>query len=293
MSSDVTAHDKRNDLRRRLQGKELLRFPGAYSPLIARLIELHEFDGVYISGSVTAAALLLPDLGMTTMTEVADNARQISSATTLPTIVDIDTGFGPPTTLARAVSLLEAAGVCGLQIEDQVLPKRSGHLSGHVLCSIQEMQIRVRSAVRARRDPYLLVVARTDAGPSEGVDRAIERAKAYRDSGADVIFPDALASLGDYEKLARALDVPILVNVAEFGKSPLLTVRELESAGARIVIYPGTTLRLALHAVDEGLGILHNNGTQKDMLGRMMPRARFKKLVNDADYLALDNAVGK
>jgi methylisocitrate lyase len=155
------------------------------------------------------------------------------------------------------------------------------------------MQLRVRSAVRARRDPDLLVVARTDAGPSEGVDRAIERAKAYQDSGADVIFPDAFASLMDYEKLARALDVPILVNMAEFSKSPLLTAGELESAGARIVIYPGTTLRLALHAVDAGLGALHHEGTQKELLDRMMPRARFKDIVNDADYVAFDNAVGK
>ena len=293
MTSEVNAHEKRRKLRQRLQGKDMLRFPGAYSPLIARLIELHEFDGVYISGSVTAASLLLPDLGMTTMTEVADNAREISFATKLPTIVDIDTGFGPPTTLARAVSLLEAAGICGMQIEDQVLPKRSGHLSGHVLCSIPEMQLRVRSAVRARRDPDLLVVARTDAAPYEGIDRAIERAKAYQDCGADVIFPDALSGAGDCEKIARALEVPILVNMAEFGKNPLLTVSELESAGARIVIYPGSTLRLALHAVDQGLAQLRDDGTQKNLLDRMMPRARFKNIVSDADYLEFDNAVGK
>jgi methylisocitrate lyase len=219
--------DKRTAFRAGLASGGLLRFPGAFSPLSAMLIARHGFEGVYISGAVISADLGLPDIGLTTATEVAARAQQIARVTALPALVDADTGFGEPMNAARTVQLLEDAGVAGLHIEDQVNPKRCGHLDGKDVVGRDTAVKRIKAAVAARRDPAFVIAARTDAAAVNGLDDAIDRARAYADAGADLIFPEAMTGEADFERMRAAVDVPILANMTEFGKSPLLTAKTL------------------------------------------------------------------
>ena len=223
--STVTAADKRRLLRERLAAGDLLQFPGAFNPLSARLIEQKSFDGVYISGAVLAADLGLPDIGLTTLTEVAGRGQQIARMTDLPAIIDADTGFGEPMNVARTIQTLEDAGIAGAHIEDQVNPKRCGHLDGKAVVDQDTATKRIRAAVDARRDPNFLIMARTDIRAVEGLDAAIDRAKALVDAGADAVFPEAMRDLGEFEAMANALGVPILANMTEFGKSRSLLRR--------------------------------------------------------------------
>jgi len=215
----TSAADKRAGFRERLASGELLRLPGAFNPLSAKLIQDKGFDGVYISGAVISADLGLPDIGLTTLTEVATRAQQISRMTDLPSLVDADTGFGEPMNVARTVQTLEDAGVSGLHIEDQVNPKRCGHLDGKAVVDTDTAIKRIRAAVDARRDPNLLIMARTDIRAIDGLQAAIDRAKALVDAGADAIFPEAMADLVEFEAVRGAVDVPILANMTECGKS--------------------------------------------------------------------------
>lgn len=283
--------DKRKAFRFGLNCGQLQRFPGAFSPLVAKLVADIGFDGVYISGAALSADLGLPDIGLTTLTEVATRGAQIAAATELPAFIDADTGFGEPMNVARTVTVLEDAGLAGCHLEDQVNPKRCGHLDGKAVVSTAEMVKRVRAAVAARRDPDFVICARTDAAGIEGVPAAIERAKAYVDAGADLIFTEALTEPSHFEQFRAAIDAPLLANMTEFGKTPLLTTRQLGDIGYNMVLYPVTTLRLAMHAVETGLREIDSAGTQSGLLDRMQHRSRLYEVLRYADYNQFDSDI--
>jgi methylisocitrate lyase len=287
----VTPAQKRAAFRQRLATGELLQFPGAFNPLSAKLIEDRGFDGVYISGAVLSAELGLPDIGLTTLTEVAQRSRQISRLTALPALVDADTGFGEPMNVARTVQELEDAGVAGLHIEDQVNPKRCGHLDGKAVVDADTAVKRIRAAVDARRDPNLLVMARTDVRAIEGMAAAVDRAKALVDAGADAVFPEALTTLDEFAAMRAALDVPILANMTEFGKSELFTTRQLADVGVTIVIYPVTLLRSAMGAAERTLDTIRADGTQAAAVPTMQTRSRLYELLDYEGYTTFDSSV--
>lgn len=283
--------EKRRQFRTELESGRLQRFPGAFSPLVAKLVAEIGFDGVYVSGAVLAADLGLPDIGLTTLTEVCGRSGQIAAATELPTLVDADTGFGEPMSAARTVTLLEDAGLTGLHLEDQVNPKRCGHLDGKAVVETAEMVKRLRAAVSARRDPNFVICARTDAAGIEGIDAAIERAKAYADVGADLIFTEALSGPADFERFRAAVGTPLLANMTEFGKSELINARVLADIGYNVVIYPVTTLRLAMHAVEVGLREIETSGTQSGLLDQMQHRSRLYELLRYREYNQFDSEI--
>ncbi|SKC38785.1 methylisocitrate lyase [Okibacterium fritillariae] len=283
--------EKRRLFRERLATGELLRFPGAFNPLTARLIERKGFDGVYISGAVLSADLGLPDIGLTTLSEVAGRSKQIARMTELPAIVDADTGFGEPMNVARTIQELEDAGLAGTHIEDQVNPKRCGHLDGKQVVDEQTALKRIRAAVDARRDPNFLIMARTDIRAVDGLDAAIDRAKALVDAGADAIFPEAMRDLNEFEAVRRAVDVPILANMTEFGKSELFTTEQLASVGVNIVIWPVSLLRMAVGAAERALDTLNEVGTLSSQLGEMQHRADLYDLIDYEGYNHFDNSV--
>ncbi|MBS1673776.1 MAG: methylisocitrate lyase [Actinobacteria bacterium] len=285
------AAEKRRILRERLAAGELLRFPGAFNPLSARLIERKGFDGVYISGAVLAADLGLPDIGLTTLTEVAGRGQQIARMTELPAIIDADTGFGEPMNVARTIQTLEDAGLVGTHIEDQVNPKRCGHLDGKEVVDEFTAAKRIRAAVDARRDPNFLIMARTDIRAVEGMDAAVDRAKALVDAGADAIFPEAMRTLDEFERMASALDVPILANMTEFGKSELFSTDQLRDAGVQIVIWPVSMLRIAMGATGRALDTLNEEGHLTSKLGEMQHRADLYDLIDYEAYNHFDTSV--
>lgn len=283
--------EKRKKLRDDLKSGKLLRFPGAFSPLVAQLIEDIGFDGVYISGAVLSNDLGFPDIGLTTLTEVSQRGRQISRVTNLPSIIDIDTGFGEPMNAMRTIAELHELGISGCHLEDQINPKRCGHLDNKGLVDTAEMVRKVKAAADAKRDPDFLLIARTDARASEGLEKAIDRAKAYVDAGADMIFPEALQDEGEFEAFRKAVPTPLLANMTEFGKSKLLSAKELESLGFNIVIYPVTSLRLAMKAVEDAFRSLKQEGTQEHLLEKMQHRKRLYELVRYEDYNEFDKNV--
>lgn len=285
------APEKRLEFRRKLAAGKLLRFPGAFSPLVAMLIEELQFEGVYISGAALSADLGLPDIGLTTLSEVAGRAEAITRSVTLPTIVDIDTGFGEPANVARTIATMEQAGLAGCHLEDQLFPKRCGHLDGKQLVSTDDMIRKIKAAVDAKSDPNFLVIARTDARGVDGLQAAIERAKQYVDAGAEMIFPEALADEREFAAFREALDVPLLANMTEFGKSPLLTTQQLSDLGYNLVIYPVTALRLAMHAVEDGFRKLAAEGTQVSAVHGMQTRQRLYELLGYEQYAAIDEAL--
>ncbi|MGF0117668.1 methylisocitrate lyase [Promicromonospora sp. Marseille-Q5078] len=289
--STTTPAAKRAAFRERLRSGELLQLPGAFNPLAARLIQDKGFDGVYVSGAVVAADLGLPDVGLTTLTEVAARAGQVARMTDLPTLVDADTGFGEAMNVARTVQAMEDAGVAGMHVEDQVNPKRCGHLDGKQVVDEPTALQRVRAAVAARRDENLLVMARTDVRAVAGLPTAIDRAKALVDAGADAIFPEAMRDLAEFEAVASAVDVPVLANMTEFGKSELFTTRQLADSGVALVIYPVSLLRLAMGAAERGLDALRAEGSLAGQVEHMQTRARLYELVDYAGYSAFDTGV--
>jgi methylisocitrate lyase len=291
LHSTLPPSAKRAALRDRLAGGELLRFPGAFNPLSARLIQEKGMEGVYVSGAVLSADLGLPDIGLTTATEVAARSQQIARVTDLPALVDADTGFGEPMNVARTVQALEDAGVAGLHIEDQVNPKRCGHLDGKSVVDTDTAAKRIRAAVDARRDPDLLVMARTDVRGVEGLPAALDRIRALVDAGADAIFPEAMADLSEFEAVRRAVDVPVLANMTEFGKSALFTTSQLADVGINIVIYPVSLLRIAMGAAERALDVLATEGTLEPVLPAMQTRARLYDLLDYAGYERFDASV--
>ncbi|MHC5797449.1 methylisocitrate lyase [Lacisediminihabitans sp. FW035] len=289
--SSLTPAEKRSTFRAALGSGKLQLVPGAFNPLSAKLIQDKGFDGVYISGAVIAADLGLPDIGLTTLTEVANRAKQISRMTDLPSLVDADTGFGEPMNVARTVQELEDAGVAGLHIEDQVNPKRCGHLDGKAVVDSDTATKRIRAAVDARRDPNLLIMARTDIRAIDGLAVAIDRAKALVDAGADAIFPEAMKDLAEFEAIRAAVDVPILANMTEFGKSELFSNEQLASVGINLVIYPVSLLRLAMGAAERGLDTIKREGSLNSEVPNMQTRARLYELLDYEAYNAFDTSV--
>ena len=283
--------EKRAQFRQTLKSGKLLQFPGAYSPLVAMLIEQKKFDGVYISGAVLANDLGLPDIGLTTLTEVAERGHHIARATNLPSLIDIDTGFGGPLNVTRTVQMLEEKGLGGCHLEDQKNPKRCGHLDNKELVSMTEMSLKVRAAAQAKSDPHFLIIARTDSRAQEGLTKAIDRAKSYVDAGAEMIFPEALKDESEFEAFRQAIHVPLLANMTEFGKSPILTKKQLENLGYNLVIYPVTTMRLAMKNVEEGLDHLKSVGDQSTILKQMQNRKRLYEILLYKDYSQLDQSV--
>ncbi|WP_062303709.1 methylisocitrate lyase [Demequina subtropica] len=289
--STATPAAKRAAFRERLASGELLRMPGAFNPLSARLIEQRGFEGVYVSGAVLSADLGLPDIGLTTLTEVAARTRQIARMTDLPVLVDADTGFGEPMNVARTVQELEDAGVSGLHIEDQVNPKRCGHLDGKEVVDEATALARIRAAVDARRDPNLVIMARTDIRGVSGLADALDRARALVDAGADAIFPEAMATLAEFEAMRAAVDVPLLANMTEFGKSELFTVEALRDVGVNMVIWPVSLLRLAMGAAMRALDTLDSEGTLGPRVGEMQHRAELYDLLDYQGYSRFDSDI--
>lgn len=289
--SSLTPAAKRATLRSALASSKIQLFPGAFNPLSAKLIQDRGFDGVYISGAVIAADLGLPDVGLTTLTEAATRARQISRMTDLPTLVDADTGFGEPLNVARTVHELEDAGVAGLHIEDQVNPKRCGHLDGKSVVDAAAASKRIRAAVDARRDPNLVIMARTDIRAIEGMAAAIDRAKMLVDAGADAIFPEAMKTLAEFAAMRAAVNVPILANMTEFGKSELFSTEQLADVGINLVIYPVSLLRLAMGAAERGLETIRREGCLTSELPQMQTRQRLYELLDYEAYNRFDSGV--
>ncbi len=287
----TTPAEKRRVFRERLASGELLQFPGAFNPLSAKLIQQKGFDGVYISGAVLAADLGLPDIGLTTLSEVAGRGEQISRMIDLPAIIDADTGFGEPMNVARTIQMLEDAGVAGLHIEDQINPKRCGHLDGKGVVDDDIAIKRIKAAVDARRDDNLLIMARTDIRAAEGLDAAIDRAKKLVDAGADAIFPEAMKDLSEFEAMRKAIDVPLLANMTEFGKSELFTKQQLADVGMNIVIYPVSLLRLAMGSAMRGLDSLRDNGSLQNVVSEMQTRAELYELLDYEAYNHFDSGV--
>lgn len=289
--SHTTPAEKRRLFRERLATGELLRFPGAFNPLSARLIEQKGFEGVYISGAVLSADLGLPDIGLTTLTEVAGRGKQIARMTDLPAIIDADTGFGEPMNVARTIQELEDAGLAGAHIEDQINPKRCGHLDGKAVVDSDTAVKRIRAAVDARRDENFLIMARTDIAAVDGLEAAKDRAKALVDAGADAIFPEAMRSLEEFAAIREAVDVPILANMTEFGKSDLFSVDQLRDVGVNIVIWPVSMLRIAMGATGRALDTLLDEGHLTSKLGEMQHRADLYDLIDYESYNHFDSGV--
>lgn len=291
--STITAADKRANFRADIEADGLTTLPGAFNPLTARLIQdIGGFGGVYISGAVLANDLGLPDIGLTTLTEVASRGGQIARATDLPVLIDADTGFGEPMSAARTVAALEDAGLAGCHLEDQVNPKRCGHLDGKEVVELDLMVRRITAAVNERRDANFIICARTDAAGVNGIDDAITRAKAYADAGADLIFTEALYKPEDFEKFRAAVDTPLLANMTEFGKTELLSTKQLTDLGYNAVIWPVSTFRVAMGATEEFLRDMAAEGIQSpEWLERMQHRSRLYELVRYNEYNAFDQAV--
>ncbi|MEK9683719.1 MAG: methylisocitrate lyase [Rhodospirillaceae bacterium] len=289
--TEKSGSEKRTSFRQSLSNGKIMKVPGAHSPLVAMEIERQGFDGVYISGAALSADLGLPDIGMTTLSEVAQRGHQIARVTDLPSIIDIDTGFGEAMSAARTVQELEEMGLSGCHLEDQVNPKRCGHLDNKTLVSVEEMIPKIRAAADARKDTNFVLFARTDARASEGMTAAIERAKAYIDAGADAIFPEAMQDAREFEAFRKAIDVPMMANMTEFGKSPLLSAATLEDMGYNLVIYPVTTLRLAMGAIQKGLAEIAETGTQSGLVQEMQTRAQLYELIQYENYNQFDQDV--
>jgi methylisocitrate lyase len=272
---------KSRRLRELLSRGKILVVPGAYDALTARMIEKVGFDAVYMTGGGTVNSLTaLPDNGLITLTEMAMNARYIAEATSIPAISDADTGYGNAVNVMRTVWEFERAGVAGIHIEDQVAPKRCGHLAGKEIVSTQEMVGKIRAACAARNDPNFVIIGRVDARAVLGFDEAVTRGRAYLEAGADVIFPEALENEDEFREYAQAVEAPLVANMTEFGKSPYLSTQQFEEMGYKIVIFPVTALRMALKAVWEYLMTLKDRGTQKDLLDRMFTRKELYELLD-------------
>ena len=283
-----TPFEKRVEFVSALKEGKLLRFPGAYNPLSAKLISEIGFDGIYVSGAVMANDLGIPDIGLTTLEQVSYRASQISRVTDLPTIVDADTGFKD---CKKAISTFEAKGLAGCHIEDQIEQKRCGHLDNKELISKEEMVIKIKDAVSARKDKNFLIIARTDANTVEGLDKTIDRIKSYEDAGADMIFPEAMKDESEFEKVRKISKGYLLANMTEFGKSKLLNKSELEKLGYNLVIYPVTTQRLAMKNVEDGLKSIFKNGDQNNIIDNMQTRKRLYELVEYEKYNTPNNKI--
>ena len=286
VEKDLT--QKRIDLDTKLKSNKILRVPGAYNPLTAKLIEEIGYDAVYVSGGVMANDLGFPDIGLTTLQDVSTRSYLISRVTNLPTIVDIDTGFK---SCKETIETFEEFGVAAVHLEDQIEQKRCGHLDNKELISKEKMVDKIKECVSARKDKNFKIIARSDAKSVEGIDSMIDRCKAYVDAGAEVIFPEALKDEKEFELVRKSLDCYLLANMTEFGKSKLLNYKQLEELGYNIVIYPVSTQRLAMKNVEDGLRAIFADGHQNNIIDKMQTRKRLYDLVEYEKYNALDEKI--
>ena len=282
------AEQKRIDFDNKLKSKKILRIPGAYNPLTAKLIEEIGYDGVYVSGGVMSNDLGYPDIGLTTLNDVSKRSEQIARVTNLPTVVDIDTGFK---SCKETIETFESYGITSVHIEDQVERKRCGHLDNKELISSEQMTKKIKECVSSKKDKNFKIIARSDAKNVEGLDKMIDRCKSYIDAGAEIVFPEALKDESEFEKVRKSLDCYLLANMTEFGKSKLLNFKELENLGYNIVIYPVTTQRLAMKNVEDGLRAIFNDGHQNNIIDRMQTRKRLYELVEYEKYNSLDEKI--
>ena len=272
-------------LRQALETQKPLLIPGVFNALVARMAERLGFLAAYQSGAALSAGLAgLPDVGLLTQTEFADQGRYLAQAVSIPLLSDADTGFGEALSAERTVRLYESAGLAGLHLEDQQFPKRCGHLSGKTLIPTEAMVAKIRAAAAARRDPHFVLIARTDARAVSGMEEALTRAQAYVDAGADWIFPEALETADEFAEFADGISVPLIANMTEFGKSPLLTAKELGNLGYAAVLFPVTTFRAAMHAAQNTLATIQAEGTQQSLLGTLQTRAALYDLLNYEDF---------
>jgi methylisocitrate lyase len=265
-----------------------LAVPGVFNALVARMAERLGFQAIYLSGGAMSAAAGIPDVGLLTLSEFVEQARLITQASTLPLVCDADTGFGEALNVERTVRLFEAAGAAGIHLEDQLLPKRCGHLSGKQLVTPEEMVAKIRAAVAARADSNFVIIARTDARGVSGFEDSVRRALLYLQAGADVIFPEALETEAEFAEFARAVPAPLLANMTEFGRSPNLGFKMLADMGYRMILYPLSAFRAALLAARETLTAIKQQGHQRDLLTRMLTRAELYDLLGYSDYESRD-----
>ena len=273
--------EKRIDFKNKLKNKKILRFPGAYNPITAKLIAEIGFDGIYISGGVMSNDLGIPDIGLTTLKEVSYRANQISRVSDLPAIVDADTGFK---NCKKTIETFENLGLSGCHIEDQIDEKRCGHLDNKEIIPVNEMLKKIKTCVSSRKDKNFSIIVRTDANAVEGLNKTIERIKAYEDAGADIIFPEAMKDEKEFEMIRKNSNVYLLANMTEFGKSKILSAIQLENLGYNIVIYPVTTQRLAMKNVEDGLRVIFKDGHQNNIIDKMQTRKRLYELVEYEKY---------
>ena len=280
--------EKRIDFVKKIKTGNILRVPGAYNPLTAKLIEEIGYDAVYVSGGVMSNDLGYPDIGLTTLNDVSNRSKQIARVTNLPTIVDIDTGFK---NCIKTIETFERNGITAVHIEDQIDQKRCGHLDNKELISQKKMVKKIKDCVKARKDKNFKIIARSDAKSVEGMNKMLDRCKAYIDAGAEIIFPEALANEKEFEIVRKSLDSYLLANMTEFGKSKILDYKVLENLGFNIVIYPVTTQRLAMKSVEDGLRAIFADGHQNNLIGKMQTRKRLYDLVEYEKYNSLDEKI--
>lgn len=280
-------------LRKRME-QDIVVLPGVWDAITARIAESAGAHGLYLTGAgVTNSRLGAPDVALLTLLEMADQARNVCDAVSIPVIADADTGYGGTWNALRTVREFERAGLAGLHIEDQVIPKKCGHLDGKELVHLEEMEAKIRAAVTARSDPSFVVIARTDARGVAGMDEAIRRANAYVRAGADVIFPEGLESREEFAEFRSRVDAPLLANMTEFGKTPLITVDEFRSLGYNLVIFPMTAFRVMMKAVEDAVRVLLSEGTQQPLLERMRTRQELYDLIEYQKYEELDQTLSR
>jgi len=291
VADDVPTEPAGLRFRREVEGPGIYQLPGAYNGLSALQAKAAGFAGLYLSGAAMSAQMGLPDLGVITIEDVCFFVRQVARASGLPVLVDGDTGFGEALNVMHMVRSFEDAGAAAVQIEDQLLPKKCGHLSDKKLAPAADMAAKVAAARKARR--HLYIVARTDALEREGLDGAIARAKLYVEAGADAIFPEALSDSADFARFAAEVKVPLLANMTEFGKTPHLTAAEFEALGYKMVIWPVSALRVAAKAHEELYAVLRQQGSAKSLLGRMQTRAELYATIDYHGYEELDATIAR
>jgi methylisocitrate lyase len=272
---------------------QAIAIPGVFNALVARMAERQGFQAVYLSGGALSAAAGVPDVGLLALPEFVEQAKTIVLATSLPLLCDADTGFGEALNVERTVRLFESAGVAGIHLEDQQMPKRCGHLSGKQLVEPEVMAAKLRAAVAARRDKDFVIIARTDARGVTSFDDAVRRARLYLEAGADAIFPEALENADEFAAFAKAIPAPLLANMTEFGRSPNLDFATLAGMGYRMVLYPLTAFRVALGAAQNALAEILERGNQRELLPRMLTRAELYDLLGYSGYEERDKAYFK
>ncbi|MGQ4891043.1 MAG: methylisocitrate lyase [Candidatus Njordarchaeia archaeon] len=289
----IKPRGERKSLRKLVEDKETYIVPGVFNPFAALLAEKMGFKVAYLSGAAITGSLAMPDLGLITLTELSFFTKLITKVTTIPLIVDVDTGFGEVLNVMRTIVEMEEAGASAIQIEDQEMPKKCGHLSGKRLIPAEDMVKKIRAAVEARSSKEFIIIARTDARGVVGMDEAIERAKMYLKAGADVIFPEALKSLEEFRTFSENVKAPLLANMTEFGKTPYIEAEKFTEIGYKFVLFPVTTFRACAKTIMETLETLKKEGTQKNILNKLMTRQEFYELIDYQKYQETDEKIAK